>query len=95
VTSSGELHWFGETDVDQPLDREAKVFEQHIDEWRKTRLGQFVLIKGDQVIDFFPSLEQAFRAGTGRFGLEPFSVRQIVPSDVVNVSLYGRRIHAA
>lgn len=81
--------------MDQSLDREARVFDQNVEEWRRTHLGQFVLIKGDQVIDFYPSLEQAFRAGTGRFGLEPFSVRQIVPMDVVNVSLYGRRIHVS
>jgi len=81
--------------MDQPLDLEARVFDQHIGEWRKTHLGEFVLIKGDDVVGFYPSLEHAFRVGTGRFGLEPFSVRQIVPMDVVNVSLYGRRIHVA
>jgi hypothetical protein len=81
--------------MDQSLDREARVFNQHVEEWRKTHLGQFVLIKGDEVIDFFPSLEQAFRAGTDRFGLELFSVRQVVPMDVVNVSLYGRRLNVA
>ena len=81
--------------MEQALDREERVFSEHVDEWRKTHLGEFVLIKGDDVIGFYPSLEQAFRAGTRTFGLELFSVRQIVPTDIVNVSLYGRRIHVA
>jgi hypothetical protein len=79
--------------MDQPLYHEAAVFANHIDEWRKVHLGQVVLIKGDDVIGFYPSLEEAFREGTSRFGLEPFLVRQIVPTDVVNVSFYGRRLH--
>jgi hypothetical protein len=80
--------------MDQTLDQETKVFEKHVGKWRETHLGQFVLIKGD-AIDFFPSLEQAFRVGTGRFGLQPFFVRQIVPTDTVNISLYGRRLNVA
>ena len=81
--------------MDQSLGREARVFDQHVAEWRTAYLGQFVLINGDEVVGFFPSLEMAFKTGTSRFGLEPFLVRQIVPTDVVNVSLYGQRIHVA
>lgn len=81
--------------MDQPLQREAAVFAAHIDEWRQAHLGETVLIKGDDVIGFFPSIELAFREGTSRFSLEPFLVRQIVPTDVVNVSFYGRRLHVA
>jgi hypothetical protein len=77
------------------LNREAEVFEQHLDAWRQAHLGEFVLIKGSDVVGFFPSLDQAFAAGTKRYGLEPFFVKQIVPRDVVNVSLYGKRILAA
>lgn len=81
--------------MSQPLEHESRVFDQHIEEWRRGRLGKFVLIKGDDVVGFFDSLDKAFTVGTGRFGLEPFLVRQIVPKDVVNVSLFGRRIHVA
>lgn len=80
--------------MDHSLDQETKVFEKHIGQWREAHLGQFVLIKGD-VVDFFPSLEQAFRVGTARFGLQSFLVRQIVPTDTVNISLYGRRLRTA
>lgn len=47
------------------------------------------------MVGFFPTLDEAFAAGTARFGLQPFFVKQIVPRDVVNVSLYGKRILAA
>ena len=79
----------------QPLERETALFTKHAEEWRTKHLGHFVLIKGDEIVGFYQSLEKAFTVGTERFGLEPFLVRRIVPKDVVNVSLYGRRIHVA
>jgi hypothetical protein len=79
----------------QPLDHETALFDKNVEKWRNTHLGHFVLIRGDEIVGFYQSLEKAFTVGTGRFGLEPFLVRQIVPKDVVNVSLYGRRIHVA
>ena len=81
--------------MEQPLDHEAEVFAAHIAEWRTSHLGEVVLIKGNDVVGFYSTLEEGFNAGTARFGLEPFLIRQIVPTDIVNVSFYGRRIHAA
>lgn len=79
---------------DRALRREGEVFQANIEEWRQTHLGQFVLIKGSEVLGFYGSLEKAFKAGTERFGLEPFFVKQIVPADSVNVSLLGQRVLA-
>lgn len=79
----------------QQLDREEAVFTGKVGEWRETHLGEFVLIKDDDVLGFYPGLNEAFREGTSRFGLQPFLVKQIVPDDVVNVSLYGQRLHAS
>ena len=76
------------------LIREAEVFGEHLEGWRQSHLGQFVLIRGDEVFGFFPTVDAAFSTGTQRFGLAPFFVKQIVPRDVVNVSLYGKRILA-
>lgn len=72
------------------LRREAAVFAEHLEEWRSSHLGEVVLIKGNDVIGFYPSLDKAFKAGTDRFGLDPFFLKQIVPGDAVNVSFYGR-----
>ena len=76
------------------LDKETSVYKAHIDEWRKSHLSEYVLIKGEVVIGFFPSLNEAFSLGTQRFGLDEFFVKQITPTDSVNVSLFGRRLQA-
>jgi hypothetical protein len=82
--------------MSQPeLSREGAVFEARLEEWRKTHLGEHVLIKDADVVGFYPSLDAAFAEGTRRFGLEPFFVKQVQPRDVVNVSLFGRRMVAA
>lgn len=79
----------------EALTREVALFDEHLEEWRRSHPGEFVLIKGNDVLGFFPTVDQAFAAGTNRFGLAPFFVKQIIPRDVVNVSLFGRRLLAA
>jgi hypothetical protein len=45
--------------------------------------GQFVLIKGDQVIGFFDDEWEALREGRRRFGLVPLLVKQIAAHERV------------
>jgi hypothetical protein len=71
---------------------ERRIFQENLEEWRRAQLGRFVLIKGEDVIGFFPTLREAFDRGTALFGLEPFLVQQIAPSEKVNVSFFGARI---
>ena len=78
----------------QQLIDEGRVFEEHLAEWRENHLGEFVLIKGKTAIGFYSSLEVAFRAGTDRFGLDPFFIKQIVPGDSINVTFFGQRVLA-
>jgi predicted acetyltransferase len=75
-----------------PLQTEVQVFHAHLEEWRHSHLGEFVLIKGGNIVGFFPSLEQAFTEGTHRFGLAEFFVKRITPGDTVNVSLLGKHL---
>ena len=77
----------------EPLDRERHVYESHLEEWRETYLDKFVLIKDDDVLGFFDSIEAAFNEGTARFRLEPFFVKQIMPEEVVNVSFFGNQAY--
>lgn len=44
--------------------------------------GQFVLIKGKDLIGKYPTPEEALSAGYERYGLAPFLVRQITERDV-------------
>jgi hypothetical protein len=76
------------------LSKEAEVFNSHLDEWRKTQMGKFVLIKGDRV-NFYESLTDAFSAGTHQYGLDDFFVKQIIPRDTVNVSFMGKHLYQA
>lgn len=78
----------------EPLERERRVYESHLEEWRKTQLGKFVLIKDEAVLGFFDSLETAFSDGTAKFRLEPFFVKQITPGEIVNVSFFGKRLES-
>ena len=77
------------------LTKETEVFNVHLDEWRNTQMGKFVLIKGEQVVGFYDSLTDAFSEGSKRYGLEDFFVKQIIPRDTVNVSFLGKHLHPA
>lgn len=73
---------------------ERKLFDDNLSSWRIERLGQHVLIKGEQVIGFFNSLDEAFNEGCKLYGLDTFFIEQILPEDVVNVSILGQLQHA-
>ena len=73
---------------------ERSLFEAHLEEWRESHMHEFVLIKDDQVVGFYPTLAAAFKEGTQRFGLQPFLVEQVSPKGAVNVSFYGRPVLA-
>jgi len=72
------------------LQKEREIFNRNLSEWRKNHLGQFVLIKEDQIISFFDSLEKAFTRGSELYGLDSFFIDQVLPDSLVNVSLFGQ-----
>lgn len=39
--------------------------------------GKFALIHGDVLVDIYGTYEDAIKEGYGKFGLEPFLVKQI------------------
>jgi len=65
------------------LDQERTVFDEHLAEWLGSHRNQFVLIKGTEVVDFFPDDTSALEAGARQFGLTSFLVRQVIPQPVV------------
>ena len=66
------------------LEQEYKFFLSHLEEFSKTHLHQFVLIKGEQVVDFFTSYEQALREGLIRFGNVPFFIEEVKEEEEVH-----------
>jgi hypothetical protein len=79
----------GSTMADR-LDAERKTYEANLPGWRAEHLGSFVLIKDQEVVGFFDSLDAATREGFRRFGLEDFFVSRIDPSELVNVTFLGQ-----
>jgi hypothetical protein len=64
------------------LEKEIETYHAKLPEWKQHE-GKFVLIKGDQVVDFFSSYDDALKAGYKEFGLEPFMVKQIASVEPV------------
>jgi len=59
------------------LDKERKLYKKKHSELVKTSLGKFVLIKGEELIGVFNTIEEAISEGARRFGLQSFLVREI------------------
>ena len=58
------------------LEQELRTYEANVDKWTE-QTGKFVLIRGEEVVEFFTAYEDAIQAGYKKFGLEPFLVKQI------------------
>jgi hypothetical protein len=59
------------------LEQELTLFQQKLPGFIAEHVGKYVLIHGDQVVDFFSSYDDAIKAGYSKFGLESFLVKQI------------------
>ena len=66
------------------LSAELQVYALHKDEWLKGYGGRYVVIKGADVLDFYPTFETAYSAGAGAWGMNTdFLVKQIVEHEPV------------
>jgi len=69
---------------DTRLVSELEMYIRHKDEWLRGHPGEYVVIKGDQVLDFFPTFERAYSAGAGTWGMDTdFLVKCIVEQEPV------------
>ena len=59
-----------------PLAEEVRTYESHLPGWLD-REGQWVLIKGHDVLGFYPQYEQAMEAAYDKLGNVDFLVKQI------------------
>ena len=67
-----------------PLQQEYNFFVSHLDDFLLRHLDQFVLIKGENVVDFFNSYEEALGAGLTRFGNVPFFIKVVKKEEEVH-----------
>ena len=65
---------------------ESKFFDEHRDEWTKVALGKFVLIKANEAYGFYDTDEKAYEKGAELFGVDPFLIKQILPTDTIETS---------
>ena len=66
------------------LEQEYKFYLNHLKEFIPQHLNEFVLIKGDQLVDFFKSYEEALRAGLNFFGNVPFFIKEVQRKEEVH-----------
>jgi hypothetical protein len=65
------------------LKTELNFYKKHKEEYLKLYNGQFVLIKGEQLIGVFTTDAEAYRAGVQQFGNQPFLIKPVVVDDAV------------
>jgi len=65
--------------VPMALEQELAYFERHLDEWLPIYRGQFVVIKGDELLGSFSTFEEALKAGVGKYGTDAFLIREVSP----------------
>ena len=59
------------------LETEHRVFDKHRDELARHHEGQFVLVKGDELVGRFSTFDEAYAQGLTQFGLQLFLVKRI------------------
>jgi hypothetical protein len=66
------------------LRRERAVYEACLSGWLREHEGDHVLIKGDEVVGFFATRDEALAAGYARFGVVPLFVKQVAASEPIH-----------
>ena len=69
----------------QSLRVETAFFEKMRAEWLRDHGGEWALVRGRELIGFFPSLQEAYIHGRDRFGSDPFLVKEVRLKDPVEI----------
>jgi hypothetical protein len=59
------------------LAQEIATYRAHLQEMAREHKDEFVLIKGCELVGFFPDFDAAIREGHRRFGWAPFLVKEV------------------
>lgn len=59
------------------LEQERDFYDTHLEEWLRSLAGRFALVKGQELIGTFDTIDDAIREGGRRYGLQSFLVRRI------------------
>jgi hypothetical protein len=61
----------------KPLARERDFFESELNSLLGHHSGEFVLIKGTDVLGFYRDAREAYEAGQAKFGFTPFFIARV------------------
>jgi len=68
------------------LDVERAYFDRNQSDFEVHHSGRFVVIKGEEFVGVFNTIQEALGEGTRRFGLTPFLIRQVgLPSKPISI----------
>lgn len=59
------------------LEKEYKCYLDHLGQFLPHHCNQYVLIKDQEVVGFYPSYEEALKSGLEKFGNVPFFLRMV------------------
>ena len=59
------------------LEREIATYRARLPEFLRDHEDQFVLIRGEEVLGFWPTFDEALEVGYDRFGLVPLLVKKV------------------
>ena len=63
--------------TEKPLAAESRTYEANVARWAEEHDGEFVLIRGTEVVGFYTTNEQALSEGYRRFGIVSFFVKKV------------------
>ena len=68
------------------LAQELQVYDIHKTEWLQRNHGQFVVIKGTEILGFFQEFHEGYYAGVEKYGMgADFLVKRVVDQEPVFV----------
>jgi hypothetical protein len=67
-----------------PLQQEYDVFLSHLDIFVSNHMNEFVLIKGEKIVSFFKTYEDALKEGLAQFGNVPFFIKVVKKEEEVH-----------
>jgi hypothetical protein len=67
----------------EAIAEEIATYRARLSEMVEGHDGEFVLIKGNEIVGFFPDESSAFREGRRRFGIVPMLVKRITATERV------------
>lgn len=81
------------------LEQERAFYQAHLDEWLQCYSNRFVLVHHQDLVGVFNTVEEALSEGARHFGLTPFLVRQVTPTQAqvkipaLTLGVLGARQH--